>query len=181
MRNLFAAVAALVALLAIVFSVRSYLTATAPLTIPGSGGPATLTGAPAESFAVERLGGGSEGIADYRGRVVLVNLWASWCSPCREETPALEKLYRAERGRGLVVLGIDQGESASAAAKFVAEMHLTYPILLDEDQHYGRAYEALGLPTTLVVDRAGRIVFGHDGQLTLAQMRAAVDPALRAE
>ena len=106
--------------------------------------------------------------------------WANrWCAPCRSETPALEHLYEENRGKGLVVLGIDQGESAKAASSFAREMKLTYPILLDEDQRYGRAYAAIGLPTTLVVDRSGHIVRGIDGELTLAQMRDAVAPALR--
>jgi cytochrome c biogenesis protein CcmG/thiol:disulfide interchange protein DsbE len=110
-----------------------------------------------------------------------VNLWASWCAPCRSETPALQRLYETERTKGLVVLGIDQGESSTAAAAFSKEMKLTYPILLDEDQQYGRAYAAVGLPTSLVVDARGRIVRGIDGELSLAQMHEAVDPLLRAQ
>jgi cytochrome c biogenesis protein CcmG/thiol:disulfide interchange protein DsbE len=89
-------------------------------------------------------------------------------------------LYRDDRGKGLVVLGIDQGESAAAASAFAKEMNLSYPILLDEDQQYGRAYAAIGLPTSLVVDRTGHIVRGIDGELSLAQMHDAVDPLLQA-
>jgi thiol-disulfide isomerase/thioredoxin len=139
-----------------------------------------LAGAPAQSYPVLGLDGKGDSLARYRGHVVLVNLWASWCAPCRSETPALERLYEDDRARGLVVLGIDQGESASAAAAFAKEMKLRYPILLDEDQAYGRAYAAIGLPTSIVVDRGGRIVRGIDGELTLAQMTDAVDPVLRA-
>lgn len=140
-----------------------------------------LAGAPAQSYPIKRLDGATDSLDRYRGRVVLVNLWASWCAPCRSETPALEQLYREEHAKGLVVLGIDQGESAEAASAFAREMKLTYPILLDEDQRYGRAYSAVGLPTTLVVDRTGHIVRGIDGELTLAQMRDAVAPALHAQ
>ncbi|MBD5657065.1 MAG: TlpA family protein disulfide reductase, partial [Candidatus Eremiobacteraeota bacterium] len=104
-----------------------------------------------------------------------------WCAPCRSETPALEQLYEQERARGLIVLGIDQGESGEAAGAFAKEMKLTYPILLDEDQRYGRAYAAIGLPTSLVVDARGRIVRGIDGELTLAQMRDAVGPLLHVQ
>jgi thiol-disulfide isomerase/thioredoxin len=140
-----------------------------------------LAGAPAQSYDVKTLAGRSDSLQNYRGHVVLVNLWASWCAPCRSETPALEELYRRERPRGLVVLGIDQGEAASAAAAFAKEMNLDYPILVDEDQQYGRAYAAVGLPTSLIVDASGRIVRGIDGELTLAQMQAAVDPLLHAQ
>ena len=137
-----------------------------------------LAGAPAQSYPVKTLAGGSDSLERYRGRVVLVNLWASWCAPCRSETPALERLYEENKSKGLVVLGIDQGESVAAAGAFAKEMKLSYPILIDEDQQYGRAYAAVGLPTTLVVDATGHIVHGIDGELSLAQMRAAVMPLL---
>jgi peroxiredoxin len=139
-----------------------------------AGGPGLLVGAPAQSFPVRRLDGAVDSLDSYRGHVVLVNLWASWCTPCRSETPALQQLYRENRERGLVVLGIDQGESATAAGAFAREHALDYPILLDEEQRYGRAYAALGLPTTLVVGKDGHIVRGVDGEMTLAQMRDAV-------
>ena len=147
----------------------------------GGGGPALLAGAPAQSYVVKTLDGGSGSLDRYRGHVVLLNLWASWCAPCRSETPSLERLYRQEGNRGLVVLGVDQGESAATAAAFAREMRLSYPILLDEDQRYGRAYAAIGLPTSLVVDRRGRIVRGIDGELSFAQMHDAVEPLLRAQ
>jgi peroxiredoxin len=144
-------------------------------------GPRMLAGAPAQSFAVKRLDGMPDGLDNYRGSVVLVNLWATWCAPCREEMPDLDRLYRADRARGLVVLGIDQGEGARVAGAYAHEHGVTYPILIDEDQQYGRAYAAVGLPTTIVVGRDGHIVKGIDGQLTLAQMKATVEPALHAQ
>jgi thiol-disulfide isomerase/thioredoxin len=144
-------------------------------------GPAMLAGAPAVSYPAQRLDGTADALDRYRGKVVLVNLWATWCGPCRSETPALERLYEEEKSRGLIVLGIDQGESAAAASAFAREMHLTYPILLDEHQRYGAAYSAIGLPTTVVVDRKGRIVVGHDGEWALADFRKAVEPALRSQ
>jgi peroxiredoxin len=146
----------------------------------GAGGPAMLAGAPAQSFPATRLDGKPGSLADYRGNVVLLNLWATWCTPCRQEMPDLQRLYRENARRGLVVLGVDQGESAHAAAAFAREHGVTFPILVDEEQRYGRAYAAIGLPTTVVVDRAFRIVRGIDGALTYAQMRQAVEPFLRA-
>jgi thiol-disulfide isomerase/thioredoxin len=143
------------------------------------GGPAVLAGTPARSYTIADLAGKSDSLQRYRGRVVLLNLWASWCAPCRSETPSLERLYEADRGRGLVVLGVDEGESRRTAAAFATEMSLRYPILVDSDQLYGRAYASIGLPTSIVVDRNGRIVAGVDGEMTLAQMHDAVDPVLR--
>ncbi|MBV8602581.1 MAG: TlpA family protein disulfide reductase [Candidatus Eremiobacteraeota bacterium] len=147
----------------------------------GAGGPSMLAGAPAASFTVARVDGSPDSLDRYRGKVVLVNLWATWCPPCREEMPALERLYRELGSRGLVVLGIDQGEAPAVASTFGKRIGITFPLLIDQDQQYGRAYAAQGLPTSVVVDRSGKIVTGVDGPMTPAQMRDAVLPLLRAK
>jgi cytochrome c biogenesis protein CcmG/thiol:disulfide interchange protein DsbE len=95
--------------------------------------------------------------------------------------PALEQFYAENRAKGVVVLGVDQGESAAAAGAFARAHGVTFPILLDADEQYGRSYAAIGLPTTVIVDRRGHVMRGIDGQLSLAQMREAVGPALRAQ
>jgi len=146
----------------------------------GGGGPAALAGAPAASYDVKRLDGRTDALGRYRGSVVVMNLWATWCPPCRQEMPDLQRLYRENKAKGVVVLGVDQGESAQAAGAFVREHDVTFPILLDADQQYGRSYAAIGLPTTVIVDRSGHVVRGIDGQLSLAQMRDAVGQALHA-
>lgn len=132
------------------------------------------------SFDLPRLGGGTDAVARHRGSVVLMNFWATWCPPCKEEMPALEQLARQERGRGLVVLGIDQGESADAARAFVRAHGITFPILLDADQKYASSYVSIGLPTSVIVGRDGHVVRGIDGAQTLAQFRTALAPALAA-
>jgi thiol-disulfide isomerase/thioredoxin len=108
-----------------------------------------------------------------------LNLWATCCTPCREEMPALERFARENAGK-VVVLGVDQGESASAAAAYAKERGVTFPILVDEQQQYGRTYAAIGLPTSVIVDRSGHVVQGIDGQMTIEQMRSAVARALGA-
>ncbi|HEX3468168.1 MAG TPA: TlpA disulfide reductase family protein [Candidatus Elarobacter sp.] len=143
------------------------------------GGPAGLAGAPAQSFDVPRTDGRTDSLAHYRGHVVLLNLWASWCTPCRDEMPALERFARENTGK-VVVLGVDQGESTEAAAAFARDRGVTFPILVDQHQQYGRTYEGIGLPTSVIVGRDGRVVKGIDGAMTLDQMRAAVAPALSA-
>ncbi len=142
-----------------------------------SGGPGALAGAPAQSFDVQRTDGRPDSLARHRGHVVLLNLWATWCPPCQEEMPALERFARESAGK-VVVLGVDQGESATAAAAYAREHGVTFPILIDEQQQYGRTYEGIGLPTSVIVSRDGRIVKGIDGAMTIEQMRAAVAPAL---
>lgn len=146
----------------------------------GSGGPGTLAGAPAQSFAIRRTDGRTDSLAAHRGHVVLMNLWATWCPPCQEEMPALQQFAHAYAGR-VDVLGVDQGEAASVAGAYARSHGVTFPILVDENQQYGRTYAALGLPTTVIVGRDGHVVRGIDGALTLAQMRDAVAPALKAK
>lgn len=135
-------------------------------------GPAALVGGPVESFSVSKLGGGSAGVADYRGKVLLVNLWASWCPPCRQEMPDLERFSRSAAAASVQVIGIDEGESARTAAAFATKVGVTFPILLDEQQQYGAAYGALGLPTSVFVRRDGTVAEAIDGPLTYAQMVA---------
>ncbi|MBV9408043.1 MAG: redoxin domain-containing protein, partial [Candidatus Eremiobacteraeota bacterium] len=91
---------------------------------------------------------------------------------------ALQRFARENAGK-VVVLSVDQGESAAAASAFAREHGVTFPILLDEQQQYGRAYAALGLPTSVIVDRSGHVVKGVDGAMTLEQMRDAVAPLLK--
>jgi peroxiredoxin len=141
-----------------------------------AGGPAGLVGQPAPAFTVARLDGTPDGLASYRGRIVVLNLWASWCPPCRAEMPDLQRLYARYRSANLVVLGVNQGESAERAGAFARSLGIRFPILLDPQQRYGRVYTALGLPTTIVIDPRGIVVRGFDGPLSYDQMVAAVSP-----
>jgi len=144
-------------------------------------GPSSLAGAPAASFDIVRADGSTDSLARYRGKTVLVNLWASWCPPCREEMPALERLYRVHKAQGFVVLGIDQGESASIAAAYAHARGVTFPILIDDQQQYGRAYAANGLPTSVLVDASGHIVKGVDGEMSFDAMQSLVTPVLKSK
>lgn len=107
-----------------------------------------------------------------------MNLWATWCPPCRAEMPDLQRFYQHYKSRDVVVLGIDQGESAQTVRMFAASLGVRYPILLDARQQYGRAYAAVGLPTTVIVSPAGKVINAFDGALSYGQMVAAVNPAL---
>ena len=146
--------------------------------VDGGGGPASLTGAPAVSYTIPRIDGKMDSLGAHKGSVVLMNFWATWCPPCKEEMPALEQLYRREGSRGLVILGIDQGESTATAGAFAHEHGVTFPILVDADQQYASTYVSIGLPTTVLVGRDGHVVKGIDGAQTLAQFEALVEPLL---
>ncbi len=136
-----------------------------------SGGPsASPAGREAPSFTVGTLEGTPASIMSYRGHPVVLNLWASWCPPCREEMPDLQRLNAAFRARGLIVVGVDQGESRERVAAFARSLGIDYPILLDRDQRYGAAYAAQGLPTTALIDRHGVVVRIFDGPLPYSTM-----------
>ncbi|MBV8491089.1 MAG: TlpA family protein disulfide reductase [Candidatus Eremiobacteraeota bacterium] len=137
-------------------------------------GPSGLAGVSAPVFQLRDDTGAGVSLDRYRGRVVLMNLWATWCPPCRAEMPDLQRLYEAYRSHGLVVVGVNEGESPQRARAFASSLGIRFPIWIDERQQYGRVYAALGMPTTVIVGRDGVVVRGYDGALTFDQMREAV-------
>jgi thiol-disulfide isomerase/thioredoxin len=168
------------ALLAVVLVAGCYGGGGPQHSIDGGGGPAMLAGAPAVSFDIPTTAGKVDSLQRHRGSLVVMNFWATWCPPCNEEMPALEQFSREYRNRGVVVLGIDQGESPSVAAAYARKRGVTFPILVDEDQKYASSYVSVGLPTTVIVSRDGHVLRGIDGAQTLAQFRADIAPALAA-
>jgi peroxiredoxin len=116
-------------------------------------------GRPAPEFALTDLLGETHRLSDYRGQAVFLNFWATWCPPCRDEMPSLERVYRALKGRGLVVVAVslDTGPR-SAVESFVKKLALTFPILLDPRGASVRAYRFPGLPASFLIDRKGRLV-----------------------
>ncbi|HLF01807.1 MAG TPA: TlpA disulfide reductase family protein [Anaerolineales bacterium] len=121
--------------------------------------PSPREGFPAPDFTMTTLEGEAVTLSAQRGKVVVVNLWASWCEPCRAEMPTIQKLYNANRERGLEVLAVNSTiqDSEVGARSFVAEMGLTFPILLDTDGSVSRRYLLRALPSTFIVDREGII------------------------
>jgi peroxiredoxin len=117
------------------------------------------TPALAPDFAVPDLAGQAVRLSAYRGRVVLVNLWATWCPPCRDEMPSMEQLYQKLKDRGFVLLAVSQDDGGAAIVKpFVEQMKVTFPVLVDPQGEVGRKYGVWGFPESFLVDREGRIV-----------------------
>ncbi len=141
-----------------------------------SGGPASLIGETAPVFPLLDDRGAPVSLDRYRGRVVLMNLWASWCPPCRAEMPDLQRLAHAYGPAGIAIVGVNEGESPQRAAAFANSLGIRFPIWIDTAQRYGRIYAALGLPTSVILDRRGIVVRAFDGALTFAQMESAVRP-----
>ena len=136
----------------------------------------------AAGFELPRLdGGGERSLTDYRGRVVVLNFWASWCDPCREESPLLDRWHRRIEPRGGIVLGIDVLDVADDARDFVEEYDLTYPQLRDTEADLLGDYGVTGYPETFVIDRRGRIAAAEKGPVDDEFLRREVLPLLEDE
>lgn len=119
-------------------------------------------------------------LSRFRGTVVVVNLWASWCGPCREEAPILETIWNRYRARDVVVLGIDIQDLSSDARAFIEEYGLTYPSLRDGTDQSKSSLEATGVPETYIIDRMGRIALHIAGPVSRAeQLTVPLDQVLK--
>ena len=117
----------------------------------------------APDFTLRSVDGPNLRLQEQRGRVVLVNFWASWCGPCRQEMPHLNKLYDKYRGSGFVLLGVNIDDNARTATELAAKLGLRFPVLLDTDKTVSRLYEMGAMPATVVIDREGRVRYLHRG------------------
>jgi peroxiredoxin len=122
--------------------------------------PPPKVGKPAPTFSLPRLeGSGHVSLASLRGKTVVLNFFASWCDPCKREAPDLEALWRRYRSDGVVVLGVDSGDAAGDARRFLRAHGVTYPIVFDPHEKLAQgSYAVPGLPVTYVINRAGRVV-----------------------
>jgi thiol-disulfide isomerase/thioredoxin len=121
-------------------------------------------GAPA--FALDAYAGEPRTKDAYRGRVVLLNFWATWCPPCRDEFPSLERLQRRLGGADFTVVAITVKDSSANVARFLGGRPAAFDILMDDDMRVARAYRAAGVPVTYLLDRDGRLVAGKSGPQT---------------
>ena len=121
-------------------------------------------GKEAPDFALPTLRGNSVRFSDYRGKVVFLNLWATWCPPCREEMPSMESLYQRLKGREfeMLAISIDQ-EGEKVVGPFVTKYGLTFPVLLDTDKKISRLYGLSGIPETFIIDKNGFITLKITG------------------
>ena len=165
------------------YVVASLLFLALSLTACGAEDPPEATGinvgSVAVDFTLEALDGTEVSLSQYRGDVVLINFWATWCPPCRAEIPDIEDAYRARKDEGLVVLGVSVEQSRAAVAPFVELAGMTYPVLLDELSQVYNTYRAPGLPMSILVDKNGVIQARHIGQLSKAQLDAYLNEALK--
>jgi cytochrome c biogenesis protein CcmG/thiol:disulfide interchange protein DsbE len=139
---------------------------------PGSG--PTTVGSVAPGFDLASLDGGRVDLAELRGRPVIVNFWASWCRPCREEFPLLQEVADRHAGDGLAVVGIVYQDRTQPARAFMERYGATWTAAMDPDDRVANAYNILGPPETFFIGRDGRIVARHIGQLSAGSLEQKV-------
>jgi len=143
--------------------------------------PSPREGFLAPDFTLDSLSGAPISLSDMRGKAVVLNLWASWCPPCRAEMPAIQRVYQENHERGLEVLAVNMTaqDNLAAVEKFVQEFNLTFPILLDPSGEVGNTYLMRALPTTFFIDQEGviqRVIVG--GPMSEVTLQSTVEQLL---
>jgi peroxiredoxin len=133
-------------------------------------GPAPVVGAPAPEFTLKTVDGQSVSLSDYRGKVVLLNFWATWCEPCKLEMPAFDQAQQSVGPQGFQVLAVNFDEAQSDVQAFQEELELTFPLLLDPGAVVQRVYRVLGYPTSYWIDAQGMVAAVHVGVMTERQL-----------
>jgi cytochrome c biogenesis protein CcmG/thiol:disulfide interchange protein DsbE len=168
-------------------SVRSSIAVLAVLALVGllvyglasKGSSGVSVGDPAPTGALPRLSGsGSESLADYRGRWVLANIWASWCVPCKQEAPELERFQRRYGGQRFTIVGIDSRDLSGDGRAFVSRYGLSYPQLRDGDGAMARDFGTTGVPENFLIDPRGKVRLLVRGPVTGEYLQDSVAPLL---
>jgi peroxiredoxin len=125
--------------------------------------PAASSGSPAAAFQLPAAAGDPVSLADLKGQVVLINFWASWCGPCRQEMPVLDQMYRKYKAAGFTLLGVNVEPKSGDALTFLKATPVSFPILFDTQSKVSTLYEVSGMPSTVIVDRKGNVRYVHHG------------------
>jgi peroxiredoxin len=131
------------------------------LALPALAGSAA--GGPAPPFTLASRSGGDVSLARYKGQVVMINFWASWCGPCRQEMPLLESIYRKYGKMGFTLLGVNVEPDSQAANEWLKQTPVSFPILYDKDSKVSKLYDVAGMPSTVIIDRSGKLRMLHRG------------------
>ena len=134
-------------------------------------------GGPAPALVLKDLDGGSRQLSDYRGKVILVNFWATWCGPCRDEMPSIQELKDKLAGKPFVVLAVNLDEPESRIRKFLSQMKLDFTILLDPERKAARAWGARILPASYVIGPDGSVAYSYLGAIdwNAPEVRKAIE------
>jgi peroxiredoxin len=123
---------------------------------------ATLSG-PAPDFTLKSSNGANIKLSELRGQVVMINFWASWCGPCRQEMPLLDQLYQRYQPMGFTLLGVNVEEDSRAADKVLKEIPVSFPVLYDKKNQVSESYQVRAMPSTFLIDRDGKVRYLHKG------------------
>ncbi|MEX2102024.1 MAG: TlpA disulfide reductase family protein [Actinomycetota bacterium] len=132
------------------------------------GEPVAIDG-PLPAVEGKELPDGEFAPADYEGSVTVVNFWATWCVPCRNEQPVLQDIWETYRGRGVTFIGVNHRDDPAAASEWLREYDVTYPSVLDEDGAYAAEFGFTGLPATFIADADGQLRFAFFGEVMEAE------------
>ncbi len=141
--------------------------------------PSTLTGKAAPDFSLTLFDGRTVRLSDFRGKVVFLNFWASWCPPCRAEARLLEQAWQRHKDQGIVFLGVDMQDTEEAARGFIREFGVTYMNGRDPNNRIAIDYGVYGIPETFFIDKDGQITYKHIGALGWQTIVAKLDDAAR--
>lgn len=180
LRNIIATVAVGIIIAGLVWffdSPGSGLSESVNLTASASG-PAPRVGEPAPDFEVQGLDGESIRLSDFRGRPVWINFWATWCPPCRAETPDIQEVYEERQSEGLVIIALSIGEDADTVRGYVERTGTTFTMGLDRDTAVSANYRIVGIPTHFFVDRNGVLQDYRIGSMSKKTMDKKVDAIL---
>lgn len=133
---------------------------------------------PAPDLRLDTLDGKSTSLKNYAGQVVLVNLWAVWCPPCKAEMPVLQAYYQTHHEQGFTLIAINAGDTQEQVRAFVTGNGLTFPVWLDPDGAASRAFRSMGLPSSYVVDRSGRVRLAWSGAVERETLETYVTPLI---
>jgi peroxiredoxin len=143
--------------------IRLLLSIAALLACAAASATTVQVSSPAPDFTLRSVDGPNLRLNEQRGRVVMVNFWATWCGPCRQEMPHLNKLHDKYRDAGFVLLGVNIDDNVRAATDLATKLGLRFPVLLDTDKSVSRLYDLGSMPATVLIDREGRVRYLHRG------------------
>jgi peroxiredoxin len=118
---------------------------------------------PAPDFTLTARGGKTVSLSQFKGQVVMINFWATWCGPCRQEMPLLESIHKKYSKMGFTMLGVNVEPDPQAAEKWLTETPVSFPVLFDTKSEVSRLYNVAGMPSTVIVDRKGMVRVIHRG------------------
>jgi len=128
-----------------------------------SGALAADAGGPAPGFSLNSLAGEQGALSQYKGQVVMVNFWATWCGPCQQEMPLLDQMYKKYKPAGFTLIGVNVDKEAPAVKELLARKPVSFPILLDPANQVSKAYHVDEMPSSVIIDRKGAIRYIHRG------------------